>query len=93
MKPVVKKQNKQKTQASTYNLRRMERKPTEQKPTLTEKMEPKDLEPSNCRARFLIFQNSNFSEMAFSQLQLNDKRKGCNYVITSELRRPYANIP
>ena len=39
-------------------------------------METKGLEPSNCRARFLIFQNSNFSEMAFSQLQLTDKRKG-----------------
>lgn len=40
------------------------------------KMETKDLESSNCRARFLIFQDSNFSEMAFSQSQLNDKRKG-----------------
>ena len=90
MKPVVKKQNKQKTQASAYNLRRMERKPTEQKPTLTEKMEPKDLEPSNCRARVLIFQNSNFSEMAFSQLQLNDKRKGmqlCHNFRTKEALR------
>lgn len=88
MKPVVKKQSKQKTQASTYNLRR-KRKPTKQKPTLTEKNETEDLEPSNCRARFLIFQNSNLSETAFSQLQLTDKRKGmqlCHNLRTKALR-------